>query len=223
MDSAPPITHAPPAVAPESSARQRRTQAQRRSEAKTKLIDSAVALIAERGLRGTSLADIGERAGFSRSIAAHHFGDKEGVLRAIAVRIRTDFHATLHHDGAVAQVGLQRILSTLETYLTNDRGRVERARAFYFMLAESMIMGGALKAEMQLFSEETLQIFETHIHQGIALGEIRPDVNPRAQAMIIVSMLRGMIGQRGYADDRLNLEEVRAQLVDNVRRMLAVG
>src|SRR4051794_1253762 len=49
------------------------------------LIDCALAAIAERGAANLSLRDVARRAGVSHAAPAHHFGDKQGLLTAIAV------------------------------------------------------------------------------------------------------------------------------------------
>jgi AcrR family transcriptional regulator len=207
-------------AAPARAKRPRRTQAERRSEAQGKLIEAAIELIAERGFHGTSLAEIGERAGFSRSIAAHHFGDKEGVLRAIVMRVRADFRSMMDRVGANSE-GLPRILKTVEEYLSTNPDRLVRGRAFYFMFMQAMMAGGALREEITVFTEETRLVIETHIRRGIELGQIRRDVVPDAQAMVIVAMMRGMIGQYVLIQGRMDLNTVRGQLVENVRQMLA--
>ena len=48
------------------------------------LIDGALAAIAEKGAAALSLRDVARRAGVSHAAPAHHFGDKAGVLTAIA-------------------------------------------------------------------------------------------------------------------------------------------
>jgi len=49
------------------------------------LIDCALAAIAESGGASVSLRDVARRAGVSHAAPAHHFGDKRGLLTAIAV------------------------------------------------------------------------------------------------------------------------------------------
>lgn len=48
------------------------------------LIEAAEAVIAERGVDGFSLRETARRAGVSPSAPAHHFGDAQGLLTAIA-------------------------------------------------------------------------------------------------------------------------------------------
>ncbi|HEY1281572.1 MAG TPA: TetR/AcrR family transcriptional regulator [Acidimicrobiales bacterium] len=48
------------------------------------LLDAALAEIAERGPQALSLRELARRAGVSHAAPAHHFGDKAGLLTAIA-------------------------------------------------------------------------------------------------------------------------------------------
>lgn len=48
------------------------------------VLDAAVAAIAESGPAQLSLRDLARRAGVSHAAPAHHFGDKTGVLTALA-------------------------------------------------------------------------------------------------------------------------------------------
>jgi AcrR family transcriptional regulator len=57
------------------------------------LIDATEALLAERGLEGFSLREVARRSGVSPAAPAHHFGDADGLLTAVA---------TLAFDGLTA-------------------------------------------------------------------------------------------------------------------------
>lgn len=48
------------------------------------VLDAAVAAIAESGPAGWSLRELARRAGVSHAAPAHHFGDKAGLLTAVA-------------------------------------------------------------------------------------------------------------------------------------------
>jgi AcrR family transcriptional regulator len=50
------------------------------------LVDAAIALIAERGVRGFSLAEASRRVGVSAAAPYRHFADRDELLAAVAVR-----------------------------------------------------------------------------------------------------------------------------------------
>jgi AcrR family transcriptional regulator len=59
------------------------------------LIDTAVELIGERGVRGFSLAEASRRLGVAVSAPYAHFADRDDLLAAVAVRAFELFYATL--------------------------------------------------------------------------------------------------------------------------------
>jgi AcrR family transcriptional regulator len=59
------------------------------------LIDTAVEVIGERGVRGFSLAEASRRAGVAVSAPYAHFADRDDLLAAVTVRAFEQFHAAL--------------------------------------------------------------------------------------------------------------------------------
>jgi AcrR family transcriptional regulator len=59
------------------------------------LIEATESLLAERGLDGFSLREVARRSGVSPAAPAHHFGDSDGLLTAVA---------TLAFDGLTAEL-----------------------------------------------------------------------------------------------------------------------
>ena len=66
------------------------TKVRQSDVAKAKLVDATIALIAERGLLGFSLADVGTRAGVSRGLAGYHFKTSQALLLAALARLGGD-------------------------------------------------------------------------------------------------------------------------------------
>lgn len=62
----------------------RRLMAYHHGRLREALIDEAVAAIDERGVDALSLRELARRAGVSHAAPAHHFGDRSGLLTAIA-------------------------------------------------------------------------------------------------------------------------------------------
>jgi AcrR family transcriptional regulator len=62
---------------------------------KAALIDGAVTLIAERGIRGFSLAELSRRLGVTAAAPYRHFADRDELLAAVAVRALRAFGQAL--------------------------------------------------------------------------------------------------------------------------------
>jgi len=69
----------------------RRTQEQRRAEAEHRLVAAAAELVGEIGPSRVTLASVGERAGYSRGLATHHFGSKGALMQRLVEAVTHQF------------------------------------------------------------------------------------------------------------------------------------
>jgi AcrR family transcriptional regulator len=69
-----------------SEAREARDGRYHHGDLKAALVDGAIELIAERGLRGFSLAQLTKRLGVTVAAPYRHFADRDELLAAVAVR-----------------------------------------------------------------------------------------------------------------------------------------
>ena len=74
------------------------------------LLDAAVEAIAEVGPAAVSLRDLARRTGVSHAAPAHHFGDKAGLLTAVAAdgfrRLAATLRETYQATGSFLEVGV---------------------------------------------------------------------------------------------------------------------
>jgi AcrR family transcriptional regulator len=196
-----------------SDRREPRTQQERRAEAEAKLIASATELIAKQGVQRTSLAQIGERAGFSRGIVNHHFGTKADLVKRLISESQRNFAESVQ---GLEGTGLEAILGTADSYLRAIGRSRASTKAFLVMWAEA---AGAASEFRASFIEGD-RVFRTglsnFVNRGIEDGSIRADVSPDAFAAGLVAQLRGL-GIETLIDPRgLDLDSVRADLLDSI-------
>lgn len=195
----------------------RRTQAQRRREAEKQIILSAIRIISEKGLGGLTLAAAGEGAGYSRGIASHHFGRKDDLLVAIVRYITSSFAQYLNRMPA-HEPGLPLLLETVYQYFQGVKNDSVRMRALHLILSEA-VSNSALKASLTEANLKSIKGLEKHIHDGIARGEIRKDIDPHAQATIVLAGLRGVMAQ-WLISEMFNLEQLRDEFIAAIKRNL---
>ena len=180
----------------------------RKRDAEIALLNAAEELIAQQGITATSLAQIGERAGYSRGLVNHHFGNKDALIARLAGRAQDWFARRTAETTATS--GREAILATIDTYLEISLGGNKSARAF-------LVMWGASFPEDA--SIEGLSENDTRARAGFAElivaaqsdGSINSDINPKATATIILGLIRGVAAQSVVAGRGLGREKVKAQ------------
>lgn len=77
------------------------------------LLAAAEAELAEKGLEGFALRGVAKRAGVSHAAPAHHFGDSEGLLSALAAEgFRRFLAAQLAREADAASPGRDRLIAS---------------------------------------------------------------------------------------------------------------
>lgn len=197
----------------------RRTQAERREEAEKRLLEAALAIVARRGTVRVTLAEVGTAAGYSRGLAAHRFGSKAGLLRAVAGLIHTRFQAELE-AAPPREAGLDAIRGHVSVYFDRTDRAWTTTRALLVMMTEGFMEGTGLKQDMAAYNGAALRFFETHIRAGMRSGEIRAGADPEADAVLILGALRGVMMQ-WLLDDGIGLARLRDRLLATVDAALA--
>jgi len=80
-------------------------------------VDAAIELIAERGVRDFSLAEVSRRLGVTVAAPYRHFADRDDLLAAVGVRALHAFAAALAAETASAQAPGQRLAAMARAYV----------------------------------------------------------------------------------------------------------
>lgn len=191
-----------------SSATGGRTQVERRAAAETALLAAAAELIAEQGVVETSLAQIGERAGYSRGLANHHFGSKAELIEQLAHRTQTAFTDSLGADDA--RTGREGIVNLVGAYLGHFDAPTAESRAMLVMWGANFPARSSV-AGLVAADERFRQAVSRMIERGHDDGSIGADVDPSGFAVALVAMLRGVIAQCLTDSASIDLRSVRAE------------
>jgi AcrR family transcriptional regulator len=198
---------------------QRRSQADRRDEAEQRLLAAAVRLVGERGLERITLAEIGEAAGYSRGLPAHYFGGRSGMVVSLVEHIIKGFGRALvrteHHDP-----GLERLLGIVAFYFEQAGRDPIGSRALVVLLGEGL--SNELVADrLAELNARSAGAFEVNLTAAVAAGDVRADIDVKAQALLILATLRGVVGQWLLAPDEIDLPAVSAEFIASLKRSLA--
>jgi AcrR family transcriptional regulator len=207
-------------VSTDAAARpRRRTQAERTATSESRMLNAALKLIGQRGYRGTSLAAIGEEAGYSRGLVNERFGSKDGLLWVLVKTMMRAYKREVRETRGIT-VGIER----LHKLLDNHRRALELEvpiRALYALMFEAMGPIQQLQPEFQKLHENFRKDIERILHEGIAAGVIRADIDPAAQAAILLGAMRGIAFQWLLDRDAFSLDAAYSELKQNLHRSLA--
>lgn len=206
-------------VSLEAVKRPRRTQAERRAIAERELLAAALRLVAERGLGRLTLADIGEAAGYSRALPAVYFRDKAGLIRALWEHVSSLFQRRMRR-AEKRERGLDAVLGFVEVYLTRSDEDPVVFRAAQVLLIEAFNAAPEIRESAAQHNRDSEHYLRKQIRIGIEQGEIHPDVDAAAQAILIIAAARGAIS-RWIIDPAVSLSALRREMLAALKRGLA--
>jgi AcrR family transcriptional regulator len=105
------------AMSPTPAQRRAGTGRYHHGDLRAALIDAAVELIAERGVRDFSLAELSRRLGVSVAAPYRHFADREALLAAVAVRALRVLGEKVIGDAAAAASPADRLAAMARDYV----------------------------------------------------------------------------------------------------------
>jgi len=189
----------------------RRTQEERRTDAEQRLLAAAAELIAEVGPSGITLANVGERAGYSRGLATHHFGSKGAMMQRLVDSVTSEFHEEVIVESASETV-LDQALGLVRAYFHELAEPRAANRARLVLWADAVATGApdirtAMLASDRAFRDELAKRIEC----GVATGEFAGSVDPRAATTVIIGMLRG-VALQSMLDDEIDLDACRVEI-----------
>lgn len=200
---------------PSSSAR--RTQEDRREQSDRRILRAATKLIARNGSAGTSMAEIGLAAGYSRGLPAERFGTKDALLKCVVARIEEAFQTRLAAELG-DKTGLAAVEARIVAHLEGALKGADGVRALYLLYMESLTVAPELHEQIAQMGHDNRDGFANHLRDARCRGEIEDDVDPKAYAMVILGAIRGIITQWVIAPKAIDLMEAKAALVAMVRR-----
>jgi len=188
-----------------------RTPEVRRAEAEQRLIAAAADLVGELGPSKVTLANVGERAGYSRGLATHHFGSKGALMQRLVDAVTHQFREAMFDRG-----GADDLLTELRTLIgvyfdvVTDLQPVNRARLVLW--ADTVANPDEdTRTRMVAADREFREEIEKRIGVGITAGQVPRTVDPHGLATVIVAMLRG-VALQSLIDDHLDLEAARNEV-----------
>jgi AcrR family transcriptional regulator len=193
-----------------------RTQQQRRIEAERRLVRAAAELVGEIGPARVTLANVGERAGYSRGLATHHFGSKGALMQRLVEVVTSQFRdAVVEESQSDSPIDQLRQLIDFYFRVVSDLRPANRARLVLWADAVAA-PSEDVRPKMISADREFREEIEKRIRLAVSAGNVTASVDAHGLATVIVAMLRG-VALQGVLDDQLDIAAAR----DEVAQLLA--
>ncbi|GAA5163852.1 MULTISPECIES: TetR/AcrR family transcriptional regulator [Amycolatopsis] len=114
-----------------------RTQAQRREQTRTALLDATIDCLVELGYARTSMQEICSRAGVSKGAAQHHFADKAELMAAAVAHLTTKRMAALTESLEALPGGLDAIPAAVDLLWEGYSGALATASTELWIAART--------------------------------------------------------------------------------------
>jgi AcrR family transcriptional regulator len=196
-------------------------QAERRALSARRLLDAATHLIAEQGFSRTTLAQIGEKAGYSRGLVNERFGSKGELVRVLADEFQTYFAHDQLEPALAEKHGLEALLITVDTYLDAVVSSGSLGRAYYELFGESIGLVPEIHATFVAADRSLREGVERTVRSAVRAGEIPRDVDVKAFAVFVVGLLRGVVLQWLLNPSDFDLRAVRVEIRRTLERAFA--
>jgi len=156
------------------------------------MTEAAVALLTRHGAGGTTLAAIGQAAGYSRGLATQRFGSKAGLLRHVLKRASGEWLRRLEH-AVGAQVGLAALHAALDTQVGYIREAPQDVRAMYLLSFLSIDPGAEYRPNVAEVHRRQRETAARWIREGQARGLVSTTVDADAVADYYCAAAVGLV------------------------------
>lgn len=185
------------------------------------MLRAAERLIARHGLAGTSLADVGIAAGYSRGLPIERFGSKLGLVRAVLQAMDGWFQAHLARllEG---REGLAAVELRIAAHLGSADRSATATAALYSIYVESLYVMPELQDDIARFTRLWRDGLAADLRVAQRRGEIGRTVDCKAEATFLLAAMRGLMVQFLIDRSAADLDRSRKILLAHLHERLAV-
>lgn len=167
------------------------TQAERTALSDKAMLDAAMELVLEHGTDKTTLAMIGEKAGYSRGLATYRYGSKGGLYDALCKSISRHWLEFLK-QGVGDKLGVDAMCAALDTIYRFERESPREARALQILYSGAASPSSEFQATAVGIRRRQKSDVAEWVRRGQQAGQVRAEVDADEVAAQYVAYISGM-------------------------------
>lgn len=199
----------------------RRTQKDRTATSDRLMMEAAVALLIRGGIAGTTLAAIGEEAGYSRGLVTYRFGSKAGLLAHVHDTVASHWieRVQMEVGSSIGVAALDRVADALSGVIADVPDKI---RAMYLLRYASIDPAAEYRANVARVHLAQSRDAQRWIEAAQAVGEISETVDAGLAAELICAAADGLI-YRWLVNRKLPMRAPHDQLRSFIHVLLSRG
>ncbi|WP_139837446.1 multidrug efflux transporter transcriptional repressor AcrR [Xenorhabdus beddingii] len=204
-------------------ARKTKQQAQ---QTRQQIIEAAIKVFSERGVSATSLSDIATAAGVTRGAIYWHFKNKTDLLSVVCKmparkidELEKEYQAKYPNNPLIALRSL--LISMLRMMM--DDFQIRQLLEIFFHKCEFVGEMSSLAEEIREICISDYQKIEKMLSDCIQSGELPYELDLRRAAIMLRSLMTGLMENWLFSPDSFNIQEQSAHLVDSFIDTLKYG
>jgi AcrR family transcriptional regulator len=156
------------------------------------IVDVALELLANRGMRASTLQEIAARVGISAPGVLHHFGSKENLLIAVLEeRDKRDLEAAAAWAAAL-RPGERGHLTSMQAAVERTKAAPGLARLYTVLAAEATEPDHPAHEWFRRRYERIRELARQNLERAIADGELDASVDAEAVSQLLPGILDGL-------------------------------
>jgi hypothetical protein len=145
------------------------------------------------------------------------------MIRALIAHLHARSEEAVNSPPGARGEGLAAVLTTARLMLNAPETQVQIMIAVHVLLAEATVPDSPYRQEAADLNRWAISYLSWHLRIGIEQGDVRPDINCRAQAMLIMAAIRGVLLQWLVDPARIDLDALRAEMLTSLVLLLSTA
>ena len=175
-----------------------------------RIIDAAGKIMANKGIKQTTLADIAREAGISRGTLFYYYASKNDLIYDILEKHLSDLTDAIFASLPRSRISTADLASVLQNALTGLIQDENSARINLYLLQEAIIDGSDLKDRFAVKYQTWRELISGQIARAFGISDSR---RLSALGTLLLAMIDGLTIQFLLAPQSVNFQEVAQQMV----------
>lgn len=162
------------------------------SDRRTEILNVAKQIFAERGVKATTVREIGNQAGILSGSLYHHFGSKTDIVDAILREFCADILEHYRTISSAETTAVER-LRLLTRYAFSLVEQQPHALIMFYNEGRQLVASDDRFAYIAEFEQKLERYWTTLVKAGASEGDLRSDVDPKLVYRIVRDSIGGTV------------------------------